>query len=91
LGVVEAILGSSPEQYGYKPIIWAARMEFMTLTYDILVKAGKKKKLPIHEVNEVRKQTLRWGRAFLLSGFTMYDWTSYFHIFFEHLHWELLR
>lgn len=90
-GFVEALLGSSPAEYGYTPLQWAAHVEFLTLTYDILMLAGKKERLSLMEVNEIRKMTLHWGSAFLKAGFSMYDWTSYFHVFHEHLFWELLR
>jgi hypothetical protein len=66
-------------------------VEFLSLTYDILMMAGKKERLSLEEVNDVRKMTLLWGRAFIQAGFSMYDWTSYFHVFHEHLFWELLR
>jgi hypothetical protein len=91
MGVVEALLGKTPELYGYDEEQWAARVDFLTLTYDLLMFASKKETLSLNQVNEVRKLSVFWGRAYLLSGFTMFDWTSYFHTFHEHLYWELSR
>jgi hypothetical protein len=91
VGVIEALLGHAPEVYHLDPEQWAARVQFMKLTYDMLMMASQKEPLAMKDVNEVRKMSVLWGRAFLMSGFDLTDWTSYFHTFHEHLHWELSR
>jgi hypothetical protein len=91
VSVIEALVGRTPEEYGIPPERWAARVDFMSLTYEIFYWAMKRRKLETKEVNEVRKLTLRWGRCFLPSGFPPIRWTSKFHEFHEHLWWDLLR
>jgi hypothetical protein len=91
LGVIEACLGTHPEQIGLDPQLWAARIDFMTLTAYIFYFVYQSERLSLAEVNEVRKLTLRWGRAFILSGFPESRWTSYFHVFHEHVYWELKK
>jgi hypothetical protein len=50
--------------------------------------ANKRRLLTIREANDLRKITLKWGRAFMKTGFRSADFTSYFHYFHEHLWWE---
>jgi hypothetical protein len=88
--VIEALVGSCPEEYGLPPDFWVARVKFLTLTYDILYLASKRKRLSDEQCNDVRLLSLRWGRAFRLCGFADAKWTSKFHEFHEHLYWDLL-